>query len=256
MRTRSGKESLLETGALDPMDLVIHLGRARRFGGAGDDDWTVLHHSVLVALIWMRLKFPEAGLRYALTHDFHEAVTGDIPGPVKRALGEEGRRSLSALEWRIDRGVLSWLKTPNDGTDERNHLEHNSKTWWLAQKVDRSLGQTSGTTEHQLKICDRIALLVEMIEVGPRGSLYDEVRDILGDNAGGENTIDTLARVVRTLHEIHPTYGCTVSATAVTILPYPERDKVLICRCNVGDGLCDMNLDPEKRTPPAKETPQ
>jgi hypothetical protein len=135
---------------------------------------------------------------------------------------------------------------------------------------ERPPGPPPATTEHQLKVCDRLALLVEMLQVGPPGSLVDEVKDILTAGAPGHLTddsepkiavpgwgihtspsaIETLAKVARMLHEIHPNYGCGVSAAAVVILPYPERDGVLVCNCLAKTGYCDMNLDPEKRSPP------
>jgi len=54
---------------------VVHLGRERRWGGFGDPAYTVLHHSFLCALIWMKAGFSENGVVHALLHDAHEAAT-------------------------------------------------------------------------------------------------------------------------------------------------------------------------------------
>lgn len=68
------------TGAPTLTDIALCLGRIPRFGGATRRWWSVLHHSLVCHRIAALLS--EATpyfLLYALLHDAHEAVTGDIP---------------------------------------------------------------------------------------------------------------------------------------------------------------------------------
>jgi hypothetical protein len=100
MKTYSGTAPLPGEGTVVPLDIVFHLGRTRRFGGWGNPEWTVLHHSMLVSLIWLRRYGPK-DVHLALLHDAHEYITGDIPSPVKRAIGEGVRNLEKALDARI-----------------------------------------------------------------------------------------------------------------------------------------------------------
>lgn len=90
MKTIFGNEAPLpdNTAKVHPMDLVMQLGRVRRFNGSANPEWTVLHHSVLVSILYLKAYGAE-GVEHVLMHDFHEYVTGDIPSPVKVAIGKE-----------------------------------------------------------------------------------------------------------------------------------------------------------------------
>lgn len=153
MKTWSGLEAPLDAGGqVSLLDVVVQLGRTRRFGGVGSLEWTVLHHSMLVALVWVKAGYPLAELHFALLHDAHEAYTGDIPGPVKAALyartardfetRELGVNPFKTLETEIDvriRAALDVIATPDDATKRR------------------------------IKICDLVALLVEGVMFGAPG---------------------------------------------------------------------------------------
>lgn len=79
-------------------DIATALARIPRFLGAtlGDHAYSVAQHSVLVAQLLhdQTVHVQRAGL----LHDAHEAFTGDIPTPVKSALG---RHLVEALERRL-----------------------------------------------------------------------------------------------------------------------------------------------------------
>lgn len=97
-----------------PMDLVKQLGRVRRFNGSADPEWTVLHHSMLVAILWLQSYGPE-GIEHATFHDAHEYVTGDIPSPVKVTIG---RDAIEKLESFLDDRIYAMLKHQRpDGFD-------------------------------------------------------------------------------------------------------------------------------------------
>jgi len=114
MKTYSGIAPLPDNNeAPNPIDIVFHLGRTRRFGGWGNPEWTVLHHSLLVSLIWLRYLGPE-GLQFALLHDAHEYITGDIPSPVKHAIGPGARE----LEKELDRRVYARLGLEQPSVNE------------------------------------------------------------------------------------------------------------------------------------------
>lgn len=88
-----------------PMDLVMQLGRTRRFNGSANPEWTVLHHTVLVQLIWLKTYGPD-GLEHIMGHDFHEYVTGDIPSPVKMAIG---RAAVEKVQDELDERIFKSL---------------------------------------------------------------------------------------------------------------------------------------------------
>lgn len=124
-----------EDAEVNLIDLTVHLGRTRRFGGLGDLEWTVLHHSMLCGMIHLSVYGVE-GMWHTLIHDCHEAYIGDIPSPVKRALGKEQIENLaSKLDARINE---KFGLTPGNKCDEfRKH------------------------------VCDLVALLVESHYFGP-----------------------------------------------------------------------------------------
>ncbi len=99
-----------------PMDVVAQLGRTRRFNGSVNPEWTVLHHSMLVSLLWLKAYGPE-GLEHILLHDAHEYVTGDIPSPVKAAIGRE---HIDRVQDELDRRIYGALKlTEADDIDKK-----------------------------------------------------------------------------------------------------------------------------------------
>jgi 5'-deoxynucleotidase YfbR-like HD superfamily hydrolase len=142
MKTWTGSESpLTDSAKVNILDLVVHMGRERRWGGFGSREWTVLHHSLLVTFLWLKAGFPRDGLVYALIHDAHESFTGDIPSPVKKLMGPGVRE----LEAKMDTKVHAAL----------------------------DLTPPNAETLRQVKVCDLAALVIEAPLFGPPNAWAD-----------------------------------------------------------------------------------
>lgn len=75
---------------IDMWDVASALANSSRYNGHAGR-YSIAEHSVRV---WQWVRDTGAGIdaqRSALTHDAHEAVTGDVPSPIKKALGETWR---------------------------------------------------------------------------------------------------------------------------------------------------------------------
>lgn len=85
-------------------DLATSLSRLPRFLGntKAGTPYSVAQHSLLVLRILEDQGQPSTILRAGLLHDAHEALMGDIPTPIKAALGEPMR----ALEGRLQAAVF------------------------------------------------------------------------------------------------------------------------------------------------------
>lgn len=130
-----------------PIDVVFHLGRTRRFGGWVDPEWTVLHHSMLVSMLYMR-SFGMNGMQYALLHDAHEYLTGDIPTPVKNLLGQDKVRS---LEKHLDAAICDSL----------------------------DISEPDEEIKDIIKLCDQAALFIEAFHFcGRMGAFAHIARDV------------------------------------------------------------------------------
>lgn len=150
--------------AADPpaiIDIVFHLGRQRRFGGWADDgSWSVLHHTLLVQLIWLAAEYPHDELPWIMAHDLHEYITGDIPSPVKESLTmyvDEGamrvaHNPLQALELSLDSEIAEVL-----------HMEC----------------PPLPEARRRIKVVDAAALLIEASLFGPPGCINDVYRKAL-----------------------------------------------------------------------------
>ena len=125
MKTWSGAEAPIDAEPLspiNPLDLVIVLGRTRRYGGTGSVEWSVLHHSVLTAMVWLRGGYAVEDLHVPLLHDAHEAYLGDIPQPVKKALGA-GYPHLLALEKIVQDRIADSFDLPFVKEEQRRQLK-------------------------------------------------------------------------------------------------------------------------------------
>jgi len=159
MRTWTGQLSPLpsngDAGRVDPFDIVMLLGRKRRFGDNGDLEFSVLHHSSLVAIIWTIAGFPQEKMIYAFVHDFHEAYTGDIPSPIKN-ITPEVREAIRALETMLDGKIYDFLG-----------IEHPDEE-----------------TLRMVKLCDKASYIMESMITGPPGS--DDIRQLKKENPNPE----------------------------------------------------------------------
>lgn len=163
MKTFLGNIAPLPGSGVDkahPVDIVFHLGRTRRFGGWAHPEWSVLHHSTLVAMLYMR-NFGLHGVEHALLHDAHEYVTGDIPTPVKKLLGVE---QAAALEKHLDEVVYRSLDIPRESF-ERCDL-------WV-------------------KACDLAALIIEAYHFGGQVLSPEHIAE-----TGWQSTPDFLRKLV------------------------------------------------------------
>ena len=94
-------------------DVAHSLGQICRFGGHCKRHYSVAEHSLLVAEILRFRGLPAAGQLAGLLHDAHEAYCGDMPTPIKRALGEPWRRFESGIEKAVHAalGVSELMET-------------------------------------------------------------------------------------------------------------------------------------------------
>lgn len=81
--------------------LHLTLSRIHRFGGRSP--LTVLHHAIAM---YMLFEDTDPATRcYAFIHDHHEALVGDVPYPIKRALGG----AFEAIEAPAERYIQKWF---------------------------------------------------------------------------------------------------------------------------------------------------
>jgi len=81
--------------------LARSLSRIARFAGHTREFYSVAQHSVLVSAL-----LPREIALYGLLHDAAEAVTCDIPSPLKSLLNEKSAGFLTDLENAIDSAIL------------------------------------------------------------------------------------------------------------------------------------------------------
>jgi len=126
----------IDLAALRPEDLTAWsigdtLSKVNRFGGRTPEPWPVSAHSVLVERLCHMELAP-----WALLHDAHEAILGDITSPAVEVICRAGARS--AVEHAID----------------------NAKG-----QIDRVIGKAWGvpvrSLNHQLRQADHAALQAE-----------------------------------------------------------------------------------------------
>lgn len=97
---------------IDMLDVWTALGRMNRFLGHTRRPYTVLEHSLLVAeILQMRGEDP-AVVMAGLLHDAKEAYVGDIPTPIKKALGPAFAARLEDLERHIDSAICKHVGIP------------------------------------------------------------------------------------------------------------------------------------------------
>ncbi len=79
-------------------DIAHSLSHICRFGGHCDRAYSVAEHSLYVADILKFRGMPAAGQLAGLLHDAHEAYCGDVPTPIKAALGVPWRQFEDGIE--------------------------------------------------------------------------------------------------------------------------------------------------------------
>lgn len=133
---------------------------------------SLAEHSFLVAVTTARLcKAYKVGpgveaeaLRYALTHDLAEVLTGDIATPVKRLLGHSAMSALHDFEAR-----LLWLpEYPLSATGVSGEARHIVKLADMIEAV--AFLHLNAASEHGREIKDRITAQIKN---------YPEALDVL-----------------------------------------------------------------------------
>jgi hypothetical protein len=81
--SRSGRKLYRHNFYPPILDAAWQLSRIPRFAGALESTWSVLQHQLFVHAIAQQAGHSDEDKFYALTHDLHEMVTGDIPTPFK-----------------------------------------------------------------------------------------------------------------------------------------------------------------------------
>lgn len=170
MKTYLGLDAPLPDNSVrpHPIDICIHLGREKRFGGWGRvPEWSVLHHSMMVAMLYLA-EYGSDGLKGALLHDAHEYITGDIPSPVKRFLGKD----VKELEEFLDGRILSMMK----------------------------VGRDPDYIHHRVKLCDAAALIIEAYWCGTPGT-FEHIAEVdWGINFGKtEEDRESIRRIILNL---------------------------------------------------------
>ncbi len=79
-------------------DIAHALGQICRFGGHCKRHYSVAEHSLYVADILESRGITAPGQLAGLLHDAHEAYCGDMPTPIKHALGDPWREFESGVE--------------------------------------------------------------------------------------------------------------------------------------------------------------
>lgn len=102
------------------LDIAHHLSRLCRYNGAtcGEYGWSVAQHSLLVEQLLQGDPSPNLRL-HALLHDAHEAYVGDIPSPVKSALGIRFSTAWDGLTAGIDAVIWRVFGLESPTAEER-----------------------------------------------------------------------------------------------------------------------------------------
>lgn len=164
--------------------IAMRLGRELRFGRGVRCWWTVLHHTFVVETICMdilqdkRKSYRDSVRIYALLHDAHESIWGDIPTPLKTA-------EIRLMQGDFDRQLYKMLELP----------------------------EPPASYKEVIKKADHRALLAEGATVGPRG-WYRHYRETNPDKVGYE--VDRYHRadceVVASIYETYPAANYTFAA--------------------------------------------
>jgi hypothetical protein len=111
MVTANGIRILVDNGNSPSLeDIALHTGRMPRFAGATRPWWSVLHHHFVCGRMADHLgsvdDIKHAVLKlYAMLHDAHEAITGDVPRGIKPDI-------LSEYQKQLDKRIYKYFGIP------------------------------------------------------------------------------------------------------------------------------------------------
>lgn len=152
------------------MDMVMQLGRTSRFGSASRPGWSVLHHTVLVTFLYMK-HYGTDGLHHATFHDLHEAFTGDIPSPVKAAIGSEHVRK---VEQELDQRIYNTFGETIPSTDDKHLVK---MVDWAALFIEGHYIGPPGIVAHMI-CCD-----LPRLDAHDRQSVFSVIEDCVPEVA-------------------------------------------------------------------------
>lgn len=145
MMTHSGAMVSMRDGVPSLEDIALALSRIPRFGGHCRTPWTVLNHSLVCERIARDMGVSRYARLACLLHDAHEAITGDVPSPLK----------------------VPQIKVLQGKLDDRIYRAHFP---WPVAYWDTPL-------VHEV---DYRALLAEAVTVGPPGIGWRNVVELFG----------------------------------------------------------------------------
>jgi 5'-deoxynucleotidase YfbR-like HD superfamily hydrolase len=110
-------------GTTDPLDLLLRGGKVRRYHQWPTFHQDVAQHTWRVMVILMHLwpETPPGALLTALYHDTSEALTGDLPAPVKRD------PALRAAVRNLEAEFMDFVGVPNDEGSDAYALDYNRR---------------------------------------------------------------------------------------------------------------------------------
>lgn len=127
-----------EPDEIDLDEIPRRLASIRRFSG-NPDSLTVAQHVRLCLILGRRMGASDAVLSYLAHHDDHEAIIGDIPGPIKTLVDMHTdvlRRIETGLDlaiWRAHGGnyVMPWSMQEVHGRpifEQAHHIDKTAET--------------------------------------------------------------------------------------------------------------------------------
>jgi len=128
--TVSGKEiSYLNPDpmSIDIQDIAVGLSNVCRFAGQLETHYSVAQHSCAVASkVWCETTDPQKAMQ-GLLHDASEAYTGDVPTPLKRAVGT----AFCEIETRLQSVIYEKYGVPVEMFPEVHEAD---KRWLITER--------------------------------------------------------------------------------------------------------------------------
>lgn len=178
-------------------DIAVQTGRMPRFAGATRPWWSVLHHHFvcgeLAEEIGLASGIETSTLKlYAMLHDAHEAITGDVPKGVKP-------EALSKYQEELDERIYQYFDIPEPTPKIRRTVKIIDNTALIAEAKSLcppeivAIFQTEGLdlySEHILK-CEKIIKSILRWLPTPDSTVYPH-------SIGVMNYIWTIQKLVHT----------------------------------------------------------
>jgi len=169
MLTSSGVD--YRPARMDPSDVRIEdvahaLSLICRFNGHCQVHYSVAQHSLLVVRILEHWGAPASARLAGLLHDAHEAYIGDIPTPIKAALGS----SWSTMEAEAERVVRSALCVEDLCVQWEDLIKHADLVALATER--RDLMRFDGIRNHPWPILQNVEPFQEHVPLGGWSPLW------------------------------------------------------------------------------------